>query len=92
MHWPGGALLICVPSGGLLGYNIIALLLLRGSNALNNVFIILGIAWVLFQIWGFIWNNGNPYNEYGIAIHVGAVLLSAIINGLVYRKYIRKLS
>lgn len=92
MHWPGSALLVLVCSGGLLGYNLVALFLLRGRSAANNVITILCLLWVLVLGWRVLWNGGHPYNEMGMCINIGSVILTAGINALVYRKYIGRLS
>lgn len=92
MYWPGSALLILVCSGGLLGYNLVALLLFRGKHTINNIVTAMCGLWLLILVWGILWNGGYPYNEMGTLINVGATLVAGGVNALAYRKYIYRYS
>lgn len=89
-HWPGNALSILVGSGGLGGYNFVALLLQRGKHVLNTVLVVVTGLWIAILLWGLTMNNGHPYNGYGIMIYFGVLIVTGAINALVYRKYFNR--
>lgn len=89
-HWPGNALSILVGTAGLTGYNFVALLLLRGKHVLNTVLVCASGLWLVVLLWGLTMNNGYPYNETGIAIYAGVMILVGGINALAYRRHFRK--
>lgn len=89
-HWPGNALSILLGTAGLTAYNFVAFLLMRGKHTLNNILLGAGVLWMVVLLWGFAFNNGHPYNEMGLMIYFGAILLVGTINALVYRKYFGK--
>jgi hypothetical protein len=91
VDYPGLSILL-VSSGGMLGYNLVALLLLKGQSLANNIITGTGITWTIILIAGVVFNDGHPCNMNGLIIYTIAGLLAAGINALSYRKYIRELN
>jgi hypothetical protein len=89
-HWPGNAISIITGSAGLTGYNFVALLLLRGKHALNNVLVAAAGVWLIVLLWGMTMNDGHPYNEEGAMVYAVIFILVAGINALAYGKYFRR--
>lgn len=92
MHWPGHGLTLLVSTGGMLGYNFVALLLLKGRNVFNIVLTVSGVIWLGVLVWGQVARGGYPYNEIGIYLNLGAIVVSGGINALAYRKYIGRMN
>jgi uncharacterized membrane protein YGL010W len=85
MHWPGSSIMMIVPSAVLTAYTLSGLIRLKGKSTLNNVLTVLAIIWFLFFIWGMIFNNGHPFNLYGIAIYGSTVIVSFIFYEIIFR-------
>lgn len=86
LEWPGLTILL-VSTGGMLGYNFIAWLILRGKSIANNMLLGLGITWIVILSAGAIWNDGVPCNEKGLLTHGTSVFIVGGINALAHRKY-----
>ena len=83
--YPGLSILI-VSIGGMTGYNVIAFLILKGSNILNAVLAGAGVAVpAILLLTGIIGSNG-------LILCVAAALISAGINGYVYRKHLGRIA
>ncbi len=92
MHWPGHGLTTLVSTGGMLGYSLLALLLLRGRDLLNIALTTAGVIWLGYLVWGYVARGGYPYNEKGIYLNLGAMIITCGINAIVYRKYIARMN
>lgn len=79
LHWPGGAVITVFSAATLTGYNFYSILHLKGKSFLNLTFSALGLLITIYVIWGAFFNNGQPFNTFGILVFSAIIGLEFII-------------
>jgi hypothetical protein len=86
LYWPGAGILILVSTAGLQAYCLNGFIKSKERNILNTILSILGLIWFVVMLGGIVFNNGHPYNIYGLGVYSVVFAIYFIIYYLIIRK------
>ncbi len=86
MHWPFGSTFIILSSAAITAFTFSKVLMI--TKFMNFPLLFLGgtcVIWMIIFLWGAFFNQGHPYNVYGLAMYlIFFVIMFAIHSAINY--------
>jgi hypothetical protein len=86
LYWPGHSLITLIGASGFIAYNVFCSVRLKGKNTTNNIFLLLSAIWLIYVLYGFLFNKDyRHFNEAGLMIHAGLLIVFFLRYELSYK-------